>query len=148
MDEVQKLLNQVRILEQAATEKTGTERQELQKAAAKVKMQIIKLLPQRGQQPQQQESKIPDPSEYFGAKLPEGFEDNYFSGDYLTQQQRDYFNNLTPEMEQYFAVPKIQNFDNAPSAPKQPAPAETKQKDPFDDWALRRRILNAIGIPC
>lgn len=142
MDEVQKLLNQVRILEQAATEKTGTERQELQKAAAKVKMQIIKLLPQRGQQPQQ-ESKIPDPSEYFGSKLPEGFEEGYFSGDYLTQQQREYFNNLTPEMEQYFAVPKIQNFDNAPSA--KPEPAKTHE---FDDWETRRKILNAIGIPC
>lgn len=130
MDEVQKLLQQVRILEQAATEKTGTERQELQKAAAKVKMQIIKLLPERGQQ-QQQGGKVPDPSEYFGANLPEGFE-NYFSGDYLT-----------PEMESYFAVPKIQNFDNAPSA--KPEPAKTHE---FDDWELRRRILNAIGIPC
>ena len=141
MDEVQKLLQQVRILEQAATEKTGTERQELQKAAARVKMQIIKLLPDRGQQ-QQQGSKIPDPNDYFGSKLPEGFE-NYFSGDYLTQQQREYFNNLTPEMEQYFAMPKIQNFDNAPSA--KPEPAKTQE---FDDWELRRRILNAIGIPC
>lgn len=141
MDEAQKLLQQVRILEQAATEKTGTERQELQKAAAKVKMQIIKLLPERGQQ-QQQGGKVPDPTTYFGAKLPEGFE-NYFSGDYLTQQQRDHFNNLTPEMEQYFAVPKIQNFDNAPSA--KPEPAKTHE---FDDWELRRRILNAIGIPC
>ncbi|MBZ8421598.1 hypothetical protein MZD50_00025 [Escherichia coli] len=144
MDEVQKLLQQVRILEQAATEKTGTERQELQKAAAKVKMQIIKLLPDRGQQ-QQQESKIPDPNDYFGAKLPEGFEDNYFSGDYLTQQQREYFNNLTPEMEQYFAVPKIQNFDNAPSLPKQEPAKETKV---FDDWEYRRKVLNALGIPC
>ncbi len=141
MDEVQKLLNQVRILEQAATEKTGAERQELQKAAAKVKMQIIKLLPERGQQ--QQESKIPDPSEYFGSKLPEGFEEGYFSGDYLTQQQREYFNNLTPEMEQYFAVPKIQNFDNAPSA--KPEPAKTQE---FDDWEYRRKVLNALGIPC
>ena len=140
MDEqIKALLNQVRILEQAATEKTGTERQELQKAAARVKMQIIKLLPKQGQQP---ESKIPAPTTYFGAKLPEGFE-NYFSGDYLTQQQRDYFNNLTPEMESYFAVPKIQNFDNAPSA--KPEPAKTHE---FDDWELRRRILNAIGIPC
>ncbi|EIQ2008790.1 hypothetical protein LUT85_004509 [Escherichia coli] len=139
MNEVQQLLQQVRILEQAATEKTGTERKELQKAAAKVKMQIIKLLPERGQQ--QQESKIPDPNEYFGGKLPEGFE-NYF-GDYLTQQQREYFNNLTPEMEQYFAVPKIQNFDNAPSA--KPEPTKTQE---FDDWETRRKILNALGIPC
>ncbi|MGA3710891.1 hypothetical protein [Escherichia coli] len=130
MDEVQKLLQQVRILEQAATEKTGTERQELQKAAAKVKMQIIKLLPDRGQQ-QQQGSKIPDPNEYFGSKLPEGFEENYFNGDYITDEQRD-----------YFATPKIQNFDNAPSAPKQ-EPAKAKDDDEAE---LRRRIYAALGI--
>ncbi|EOW5533629.1 hypothetical protein ACOXRD_004651 [Escherichia coli O9,9a:H30] len=140
MDEVQKLLNQVRILEQAATEKTGTERQELQKAAAKVKMQIIKLLPERGQQ-QQQESKVPDPNIYFGAKLPEGFEEGYFSGDYLTQQQRDYFNNLTPEQRDYFTV-KVP--ENAPDAPKK-EPDKTKV---FDDWEYRRKVLNALGIPC
>lgn len=140
MDEVQKLLQQVRILEQAATEKTGTERQELQKAAAKVKMQIIKLLPQRGQQ-QQQGSKIPDPNEYFG--------------DNLTQQQRDYFNNLTPEMESYFNCltdeqrdyfspdKNIAHFDNAPSAPKQEQPAKAKDDDEAE---LRRRIYAALGI--
>ncbi len=141
MDEVQKLLNQVRILERAATEKIGCERQALQKRAAEIKMEIIKLLPQRGQQ-QQQGSKIPDPSEYFGSKLPEGFE-NYFSGDYLTQEMESYFDNLTKEQRDYFATPKIQNFDNAPSA--KPEPAKTHE---FDDWELRRRILNAIGIPC
>ncbi|EHI0956407.1 hypothetical protein J0960_004363 [Escherichia coli] len=141
MNEVQQLLQQVRILEQTAAEKTGCERRALQKRAAEIKMEIIKLLPERGQQ-QQQGGKVPDPSEYFGAKLPEGFE-NYFSGDYITDEQRSYFNNLTPEMESYFAVPKIQNFDNAPSA--KPEPAKTQE---FDDWELRRRILNAIGIPC
>ncbi len=141
MDEVQKLLNQVRILEQAATEKTGTERQELQKAAAKVKMQIIKLLPERGQQQQQQGSKIPDPSEYFGAKLPEGFE-NYFSGDYLTPEIESYFDNLTPEQRDYFTV-KVP--DNVPDAPKQEPAKETKV---FDDWEYRRKVLNALGIPC
>ena len=139
MDEVQKLLNQVRILEEEANKHSGAERAELFKAAAKVKMEVIKLLPKHGQQ--QPESKVPDPTIYFGSKLPEGFE-SYF-GDYLTQQQRDYFNNLTPEMESYFATPKIQNFDNAPSA--KPEPAKTQE---FDDWELRRRILNAIGIPC
>lgn len=140
MDEVQKLLNQVRILEQAATEKTGTERQELQKAAAKVKMQIIKLLPDRGQQ-QQQGSKIPDPTEYFGSKLPEGFE-SYFSGDYLTQEMESYFDNLTPEQRDYFTV-KVP--DNVPDAPKQEPAKETKV---FDDWEYRRKVLNALGIPC
>ncbi|EPE9728150.1 hypothetical protein ACSN6R_000826 [Escherichia coli] len=140
MDEVQKLLNQVRILEQAATEKTGTERQELQKAAARVKMQIIKLLPQRGQQ-QQQGGKVPDPNDYFGAKLPEGFE-NYFSGDYLTPEMESYFDNLTQEQRDYFTV-KVP--DNAPSAPKQEPAKETKV---FDDWEYRRKVLNALGIPC
>lgn len=140
MDEVQKLLNQVRILEQAATEKTGTERQELQKAAAKVKMQIIKLLPERGQQ-QQQGGKVPDPSEYFGGKLPEGFE-NYFSGDYLTPEMESYFDNLTQEQRDYFTV-KVP--DNVPDAPKQEPAKETKV---FDDWEYRRKVLNALGIPC
>lgn len=144
MSEVQQLLQQVRILERAASEKSGVERQELQRAAARVKMQIIKLLPDRGQQ-QQQGSKIPDPNEYFGSKLPEGFEEGYFSGDYLTQQQREYFNNLTQEQRDYFATPKIQNFDNAPSLPKQEPTKETKV---FDDWEYRRKVFNALGIPC
>lgn len=139
MNEVQQLLQQVRILEQAATEKTGTERKELQKAAARVKMQIIKLLPQRGQQ--QQESKIPDPNEYFGGKLPEGFE-NYFSGDYLTPEMESYFDNLTQEQRDYFTV-KVP--DNVPDAPKQEPAKETKV---FDDWEYRRKVLNALGIPC
>ncbi|HBA3905601.1 TPA: hypothetical protein J5G20_004526 [Escherichia coli] len=139
MNEVQQLLQQVRILEQAATEKTGTERKELQKAAAKVKMQIIKLLPERGQQ--EQGSKIPDPSEYFGGKLPEGFE-NYFSGDYLTPEMESYFDNLTQEQRDYFTV-KVP--DNVPDAPKQEPAKETKV---FDDWEYRRKVLNALGIPC
>lgn len=143
MDEqIKALVSQIRILETEANSHshTASERAELFRSAAKVKMELIKLLPQRGQQQEQQESKIPDPSEYFGAKLPEGFE-NYFSGDYLTKQQRDYFNNLTPEMEQYFAVPKIQNFDNAPDAPKQ---QQTAKDD--DEAELRRRIYAALGI--
>lgn len=136
--QIKALLNQVRILEEEANKHSGAERAELFKAAAKVKMEVIKLLPKQGQQ---QESKIPDPNDYFGAKLPEGFE-NYFDN-YLTDEQKSYFDNLTQEQRDYFAVPKIQNFDNAPSA--KPEPAKTQE---FDDWELRRRILNAIGIPC
>ncbi|EOW5686648.1 hypothetical protein ACOXPX_004617 [Escherichia coli O187:H4] len=144
MDEqIKALLNQIRLLETEANNHTGSARAELFRAAGRIKNQVATLLNQQGKGQQQQGGKVPDPSEYFGAKLPEGFEDNYFSGDYLTQQQREYFNNLTPEMEQYFAVPKIQNFDNAPSAKPEPAKAHE-----FDDWELRRRILNAIGIPC
>ncbi|HGT7978690.1 TPA: hypothetical protein ACM5MB_004673 [Escherichia coli] len=137
--QIKALLNQVRILEEEANKHSGAERAELFKAAAKVKMEVIKLLPKQGQQ---QESKIPDPNDYFGAKLPEGFE-NYFPGDYLTPEIEDYFNNLTPEMESYFSVPKIQNFDNAPSMP-----VPTAKQQTGDDWATRRKILNALGIPC
>lgn len=140
MDEVQKLLQQVRILEQAACEKSGKERQELQRAAAKVKMQIIQLLPQRGQQ-QQQGSKIPDWSEYFSEVLPTGFE-NYFDN-YLTDEQKRYFDNLTDEQKRYFSPDKnIAHFDNAPDAPKQ-EPAKAKDDDEAE---LRRRIYAALGI--
>lgn len=138
MDEqIKALLNQVRILEEEANKHSGAERAELFKAAAKVKMEVIKLLPKQGQQP---ESKIPDPNEYFSAQLPEGFE-NYFPGDYLTPEIESYFNNLTPEQRDYFTV---QVPDNAPDAPK-PEPAKTKV---FDDWEYRRKVLNALGIPC
>ncbi|HAH9237486.1 TPA: hypothetical protein HIP68_004606 [Escherichia coli] len=143
MDEqIKALLNQVRILEEEANKHSGAERAELFKAAGKLKDQVATLLNQCGKGQQQQESKIPDPTTYFGAKLPEGFE-NYFSGDYLTPEMESYFDNLTKEQRDYFATPKIQNFDNAPSA--KPEPAKTQE---FDDWELRRRILNAIGIPC
>lgn len=144
MDEqIKALLNQVRILEEEANKHSGAERAELFKAAAKVKLEVIKLLPKQGQQQQsQQGAGIPSPDEYFGSKLPEGFE-NYFPGDYLTPEMESYFNNLTQEQRDYFATPKIQNFDNAPSA--KPEPAKTQE---FDDWETRRKILNALGIPC
>ncbi|EHK5760786.1 hypothetical protein IRW25_001302 [Escherichia coli] len=125
MDEVQKLLQQVRILEQAATEKTGTERQELQKAAAKVKMEIIKLLPKQGQQP---ESKVPG-LDYFDNKLDPAFGD-YFSGGYLTDEQRDYFSVQVP--------------DNMPDE----RPSTETPKSYEMDADVRKRIFNAIGIPC
>lgn len=142
MDEqIKALVSQIRILETEANSHTGNERAELFRAAGKLKNQVATLLNQQGKGQQQQGSKIPDPTTYFGAKLPE---ENYFSGDYITDEQRSYFNNLTPEMESYFAVPKIQNFDNAPDAPKR-EPDKTKV---FDDWEYRRKVLNALGIPC
>ena len=66
MDEqIKALLNQVRILEEEANKHSGAERAELFKAAAKVKMEVIKLLPKQGKQT---ESKVPDLNEYFCAK--------------------------------------------------------------------------------
>ncbi|HCQ4453795.1 TPA: hypothetical protein OKV43_000090 [Escherichia coli] len=137
MDEqIKALLNQVRILEEEANKHSGAERAELFKAAAKVKMEVIKLLPKQGQQP---ESKVPG-LDYFDNKLDPAFGD-YFSGDYLTPEMESYFDNLTPDMRDYFEV-KVP--DNAPEAPKQePAKAEV-----FDDWEYRRKVLNALGIPC
>lgn len=143
MDEqIKALVSQIRILETEANNHTGNERAELFKAAGKLKNQVATLLNQQGKgQQQQQESKIPDPNDYFGAKLPEGFED-YFSGDYLTPEMESYFDNLTQEQRDYFTV-KVP--DNVPDAPKQEPAKETKV---FDDWEYRRRVLNALGIPC
>ena len=139
MDEqIKALLNQIRILEAEANNPTGNERAELFKAAGKLKNQVATLLNKQGKG--KTESKIPDPNDYFGAKLPEGFED-YFPGDYLNPEIEDYFNNLTPEQRDYFTV---QVPDNAPSAPKK-EPDKTKV---FDGWEYRRKVLNALGIPC
>ncbi|EMS0085883.1 hypothetical protein WKN55_000329 [Escherichia coli] len=140
MDEqIKALLNQVRILEEEANKHSGSERKELFKAAGKLKNQVATLLNQQGKG--KAESKIPDPSEYFGAKLPEGFE-NYFPGDYIDPEIEDYFNNLTPEQRDYFTV---QVPDNVPDAPKQEPAKATKV---FDDWEYRRKVFNALGIPC
>lgn len=139
MDEqIKALLNQVRILEEEAN-KPGAPREELFKAAGRIKNQVATLLNQQGKGQQQQESKVPDPNAYFGEALPTGFE-NYFDN-YLTDEQKSYFDNLTPEQRDYFEV-KVP--DNAPDAPKK-EPDKTKV---FDDWEYRRKVLNALGIPC
>lgn len=130
MDEqIKALLNQVRILEEEANKHLGAERAELFRAAGRIKNQVATLLNQHGKGQQQQGGKVPDPNVYFSAQLPEGFE-SYFSGDFLTDEQRDFFTVQVP--------------DNVPDAPKQePAKAEV-----FDDWEYRRKVLNALGIPC
>ncbi|EMB2099380.1 hypothetical protein U8A61_001475 [Escherichia coli] len=139
MDEqIKALLNQVRILEEEANKHSGAERAELFKAAGKLKNQVATLLNQQGKG--KAVSKVPDPNEYFGANLPDGFED-YFPGDYIDPEIEDYFNNLTPDMRDYF---KVEVPDNAPDAPKQD-PAKAKV---FDDWEYRRKVFNALGIPC
>ncbi|HFI6250354.1 TPA: hypothetical protein ACGRTJ_004543 [Escherichia coli] len=146
MDEqIKALVSQIRILETEANNKhTPAERAELFRAAGRIKNQVATLLNQQGKGQQQgQQHKAPDPASYFSEALPTGFE-GYFDS-YLTEEQKSYFTNLTQEQIDYFSAPKnIANFDNAPSAPKQ-EPAKTQE---FDDWELRRRILNAIGIPC
>ncbi|EPX6713173.1 hypothetical protein ACW16K_004646 [Escherichia coli] len=140
MDEqIKALLNQVRILEEEANKHSGNERAELFKAAGRIKNQVATLLNQCGKS--EPGSKVPDPIEYFSGKLPDGFGD-YFSGDYLTPEIESYFDNLTPEQRDYFT---IQVPDNVPDAPKQEPAKATKV---FDDWEYRRRVFNALGIPC
>ncbi|AWJ49883.1 hypothetical protein [Escherichia coli] len=124
-DEIERLVQQFQILESAAAEKTGAERAALQKRAAEIKMEIIKLLPKQGQQ---SESKVPG-LDYFDNKLDPAFGD-YFSGDYLTPDMRDYFTVKVP--------------DNAPDE----RPSTETPKSYAMDEDVRRRIFNAIGIPC
>ena len=123
-DEIKRLVTQFQILESAAAEKTGSERQALQKRAAEIKMQIIKLLPEQGKP----ESKIPDLS-YFDNKLDAAFGD-YFSGDYLTKDQRDYFTVRVP--------------DNVPDERQSTETPKSYEMDAD----VKKRILNALGIPC
>ncbi|WP_320340172.1 hypothetical protein [Escherichia coli] len=87
-------------------------------------MEIIKLLPKQGQP----ESKVPG-LDYFDQKLDDAFGD-YFSGDYLTDDMRDYFTVKVP--------------DNMPEARQS---TETPKSYAMDE-DVRRRIFNAIGIPC
>ncbi|GCS36379.1 hypothetical protein HmCmsJML015_01057 [Escherichia coli] len=96
----------------------------MQKRAAEIKMQIIKLLPEQGKP----ESKIPDLS-YFDNKLDAAFGD-YFSGDYLTKDQRDYFTVRVP--------------DNVPDERQSTETPKSYEMDAD----VRKRILNALGIPC
>ncbi|WP_345759939.1 hypothetical protein [Escherichia coli] len=143
MDEqVKALLNQVRILEQTAAGKSGEARAALQRRAAEIKMEIIKLLPQRGQQQEQQGAGIPSPDEYFGSNLTQQ-QREYFKNS-LTPEMESYFNCLTDEQRDYFSPDKnIAHFDNAPSAPKQQQPAKAKDDSEAE---LRRRIYAALGI--
>ncbi|HAY0542573.1 TPA: hypothetical protein JS358_000444 [Escherichia coli] len=138
MDEqIKALVSQIRILETEANNHSGNERTELFKAAGKLKNQVATLLNQQGKG--KAESKVPG-LDYFDNKLDPAFGD-YFAGDYLTPEIESYFDNLTPEQRDYFTV-KVP--DNVPDAPKK-EPDKTKV---FDDWEYRRKVLNALGIPC
>ncbi|EFB3324260.1 hypothetical protein FMR74_24280 [Escherichia coli] len=129
MDEqVKALLNQVRILETEANNHTGNKRAELFKAAGKLKNQVATLLNQHGKGQQQQGGKVPG-LDYFDNNLDPAFGD-YFSGDYLTDEQRDYFS--------------VQAPDNMPDE----RPSTETPKSYAMDEDVRRRIFNAIGIPC
>ncbi|EEW8433072.1 hypothetical protein D6C44_002733 [Escherichia coli] len=126
-DEIDALTQQYQILEEEAQRYTGEKRTELFKAAARVKQQIVNKLNET-KAPNKSESKVPG-LDYFDNKLDDAFGD-YFSGDYLTDDMRDYFTIHVPE--------------NAPEARQS---TETPKSYEMDT-DVRKRILNAIGIPC
>lgn len=124
--QIKALLNQVRILEEEANKHSGAKRTELFKAAGKLKNQVATMLNQQGKG--KAESKVPG-LDYFDSKIDPAFGD-YFSGDYLTDDMRDYFTVKVP--------------DNAPD--DRPSTETPKSYEMDED--VRRRIFNAIGIPC
>lgn len=136
MDEIERLTEQVHILEEQANGYEGTDqrRAELFKAAGKVKNQIVTLLNAKGikpvAQPQQQGPNIPDPATYW---------DN---GNSVIDE---YFNNLTPDMERYFTT-REDLYDGAPSMPISVTPTPTRESEDEAQRAMRIRIYHALGI--
>ncbi|ENZ7220399.1 hypothetical protein ACG710_001074 [Escherichia coli] len=135
MDEIERLKQQIEILETQANDYEGGDprRAELFKAAGKVKNQLVTLLNSKGvpaqQQPQQQGPNIPDPAEYFN------------NGNSVIDE---YFNNLTPDMERYFTT-REDLYDGAPSMPV-PTPSESRVSEDEEQRQMRIRILHAIGV--
>ncbi|HHI5607312.1 TPA: hypothetical protein ACPUU8_003506 [Escherichia coli] len=125
-DEIDALTRQYQILEEEAQRYTGQQRNELFKAAAKVKNQLVIKLNEKAA-PNKQESKTP------GAEYWE-------NGNSVIDE---YFNNLTPDMERYFTT-REDLFDGAPSMPTPTATQQTGD-DAEERQKLRQRILRAVG---
>lgn len=123
-DEIDALTRQYQILEEEAQRYSGEKRNELFKAAAKVKQQIVTRL-NEANVPNKPESKTPG-SEYWE------------NGNSVIDE---YFNNLTPDMERYFTT-REDLFDGAPSMP---SPVQTASDDAEERRKLRQRILRAVG---
>lgn len=123
-EEIDALTRQYQILEEEAQRYTGQQRNELFKAAAKVKQQIVTKLNEKTA-PNKPESKTPGP-EYWN------------NGNSVIDE---YFNNLTPDMERYFTT-REDLFDGAPSMP---SPLPPTSDDEEERRKLRKRILRAVG---
>lgn len=123
-DEIDALTRQYQILEEEAQRYTGEKRNELFKAAAKVKQQIVTRLNET-KAPNKPESKTPG-VEYWE------------NGNSVIDE---YFNNLTPDMERYFTT-REDMYDGAPSMP---SPVQATSDDEEERRKLRQRILRAVG---
>ncbi|EMA5645902.1 hypothetical protein ACT24M_000098 [Escherichia coli] len=131
--EIDQLTKQFQILDEEQSKLPASpQKTALQKAAGKVKNQIVTLLNAKGVkpvQPQQQGPNIPDPADYFN------------NGNSVIDE---YFNNLTPDMERYFMT-REDLFDGAPSMPVQ-TPTATRESEDEEQRQMRIRILHAIGV--
>ncbi|EER1103170.1 hypothetical protein BTJ78_001321 [Escherichia coli] len=134
MDEIDALTRQYQVLDEEQSKlPPGPQKTALQKAAGKVKNQLVTLLNSKGvpaqQEPQQQGPNIPDPASYFN------------NGNSVIDE---YFNNLTPDMERYFTT-REDLYDGAPSMPV-PTPTESRVSEDEAQRQMRIRILHAIGV--
>lgn len=137
--EIDQLTRQFQILDEEQSKlPAGPQKTALQKAAGKVKNQLVTKL--NSQKAPKQEAAKPEPKQQ-EPKTPDI--NSYFSGDFLDESMAEYFNNtLPPEMERYFINGDA--FDNAPSMP---VPTATQQMgdDSEERRSLRQRILRAVG---
>ncbi|ELO3247606.1 hypothetical protein QWS65_000968 [Escherichia coli] len=138
--EIDQLTKQFQILDEEQSKlPAGPQKTALQKAAGKVKNQLVTKL--NAQKSPKQEAAKPEPKQQ-GPKTPDI--NSYFSGDFLDEIMAEYFNNtLPPEMERYFINGDA--FDNAPSMP---TPTATQQTGDDEEArkALRMRISRAAGV--
>ncbi|MWM86269.1 hypothetical protein [Escherichia coli] len=138
--EIDQLTKQFQILDEEQSKlPAGPQKTALQKAAGKVKNQLVTKL--NAQKSPKQEAAQPEPKQE--PKIP-GLD--YF--DNLTDPMKEYFERSLPEeMERYFVSGDA--FDNAPSMPIQKIDQSTADKqaqEEADRAALRKRIMHAAGV--
>ncbi|KAE9692835.1 hypothetical protein [Escherichia coli] len=138
--EIDQLTKQFQILDEEQSKlPAGPQKTALQKAAGKVKNQLVTKLnaqktskPEAAQPEPKQEPKTPDIN-------------SYFSGDFMTKAMQEYFSpELPEEMSRYF----VRNEDAFSNAPSMPTPTATQQTGDDEEArkALRMRIMHAAGV--
>ncbi|EFA2264396.1 hypothetical protein RMM02_000296 [Escherichia coli] len=140
--EIDQLTRQFQILDEEQSKlPAGPQKTALQKAAGKVKNQLVtKLNAQKTPKP---EAAQPEQPKQQGPKTPDI--DSYFSGDFMTKAMQEYFSpELPEEMSRYF----VRNEDAFSNAPSMPTPTATQQAGDDEEArkALRKRIMHAVGV--
>lgn len=138
--EIDQLTKQFQILDEEQSKlPAGPQKTALQKAAGKVKNQLVTKL--NAQKSPKQEAAKPEPKQE--PKTPDI--NSYFSGDFMNEAIQEYFSpELPEEMSRYF----VRNEDAFSNAPSMPTPTATQQAGDDEEAArkaLRMRILHAVG---